>query len=223
MLRLVVDYPSAAAFLDAVEQEVANGGLLIRGARTVANERDCVVEVRIAGETVAEAPALVGTVARFGVTVSFEEPPAAILALAEQLRVPPPPPEEAGKPVQPTVAQKIAHALSGDREARLGLLRDHNKALHAFVLRNPRIQLDEVLFAAKLTTLAPDALKAISEHTEWSQNPSVCIALVRNPKTPLPIALRLLPKLPATEIKAIAKGGARDQLVFAARKLRVDG
>jgi hypothetical protein len=41
---------------------------------------------------------------------------------------------------------------------------------------------------------------------------------VKNPKTPTPVALRLLPKLPQTEVRAIAKGAGKDQLVFAARK-----
>ena len=34
-----------------------------------------------------------------------------------------------------------------------------------------------------------------------------------------PSALKLLPRLPQNELRAIAKGGARDQLVHAARKM----
>lgn len=236
--RLVVTYATPEAFLDAMEQEVANGGLLVRGVRPEGDDPACVVEVQVAQEPPVEVPAQIGTVARFGVTVSFEEVPAALTALAERLRgedfpapesqpapSAPPAPEAprgtaADRLAEMTVAQKIAAALSGDRETRLAVFRDHNKVLHAFVLRNPRLQLDEVLFAAKLTTIAPDALKIISENVEWGQNLSICIALVKNPKTPTPVALRLLPKLPQTEIRAIAKGAGKDQLVFAARKIQ---
>jgi hypothetical protein len=110
-------------------------------------------------------------------------------------------------------------ALSADRETRFALIRDTNKALHIYVLRNPRIGIDEVQFAAKLATLSPDALKYISEHKEWGLNSAICTALIRNPKLPLPLAIKLLGRIPSQEVRAIAKGGARQPLVNAARKL----
>jgi hypothetical protein len=73
--------------------------------------------------------------------------------------------------------------------------------------------------AARSATLAPEALRYIAEHRDWSMNPGVCTALVRNPKTPVPLALEALKRVPASELRAIAKGGARDQLVQAARRL----
>lgn len=236
--RLVADYPDSAAFIDAVETEVVHGGLLVR-AQPSPTDRDCVVELRIAGAVVAEVPGHIGSVARFGATIIFDEVPAELVALAEQLKNPAPesavepevPELESSEPEAPvfrnaaerlatlTVAQKIAEATLGDRPTRQAIFRDHNKVLHAYVVRNPRLQLDEVLVAAKMSTLSPDALKAIAEHKEFGQNQQVITAIVRNPKTPTPIALKLLPRLPQAEIRNIAKGGARDQLVFAARKM----
>jgi hypothetical protein len=75
-----------------------------------------------------------------------------------------------------------------------------------------------VQYAAKSPNLAPDAIKLIAEHKEWGTNTTVCTALVRNPKTPVPIALKLLERVPMSELRAIAKGGARDQIVHAARR-----
>jgi hypothetical protein len=69
-----------------------------------------------------------------------------------------------------------------------------------------------------MPSLSPDALKAIAEHREWGMNATICTSLVRNPKTLLPLALRLLERIPVSEVRAIAKGGARDQIVQAARK-----
>jgi hypothetical protein len=230
--RLVSEYADSTAFFEAVDNELAHGGLLVRGAQPT-TDRECVVELRIAGELIAEVSGHIGSVARFGATVVFDEVPADIVALAESMKVLPEPlpDEEPAAPEAPafrnaaerlatlTVAQKIAQATSGDRETRQALFRDNNKVLHAYVFRNPRLQLDEVLVAVKMSTLSPDALKAAAEHKEFGQNQQVIIAVVRNPKTPAMIALKLLPRLPQNEIRAIAKGGARDQLVAAARKM----
>jgi hypothetical protein len=117
------------------------------------------------------------------------------------------------------VSQKMQLALSGDREARAYLLRDTNKVLHVYVLRNPRIGLDEVQSAAKMASLSPEALKLIAEHREWGSNPAVCTALARNPRAPVPLVLKLLPRVPMAELRALAKGTGRPAIVQAARKL----
>jgi hypothetical protein len=236
--RFAVDYPTPERFIDAVEQEVVHGGLLVRAVQATPGDPECVVEVRLQGELIAEVKGHIGAVARSSVAVSFDPIPEELIAYATRLQHPADEAEEepAPEPNEPvrrgtisdrlaalTVGQKTALALSGDRETRMALLRDHNKMLHAFVLRNPRIGLDEVLYAAKLATLAPDALKFLSEHPEWGQNSQVWTALVRNQKTPMPVALKLLPRLSQNEIRAIAKGNARDQLVFAARRMLSGG
>jgi hypothetical protein len=119
------------------------------------------------------------------------------------------------------MSEKLDLALHGDREQRMQALRDPNKQLHSIALKNPRIGLEEVGWAAKQTTLNPDALKAIADHPEWGQNPTIATALVRNPKTPVPVALRMLQRVPYAELKAIAKSTGRPQVVQGARKLLV--
>jgi hypothetical protein len=242
--ELRVAYASAAEYLAAHDAEISKCGLLVRGAtldRAAALE-PCTLVVEISGEAVARVPGrIAAAVPGVGVAVVFEGMPPDLASLAARLRSPAA--EAAGEEGveggaeeahggprgtvadrldELTVAQKIAQAMSGDREVRMALLRDVNKSLHGCVLRNPRIGLDEVQWAAKLTTLSPDALKLIAENKEWGANATVCTALVRNPKTPLPLALRLLDRVPIAEVRAIAKGGARDALVHAARK-RVNG
>ena len=71
-----------------------------------------------------------------------------------------------------TLPDKMRLAITGDREVRFALLRDPNKQLHPMVLKNPRIGIDEVLWAAKLNAINPDALKVIAEHPEWSATPA---------------------------------------------------
>lgn len=243
-MRLAASYRSVDDYLEAYEAEIAHGGLLVRGGSGAAQGSACTVVVRV-GSDEFEVEATVMAVARSGVAVSFDEVPEELTLLAERLREIPEPlepveaptpshggaaPSRAPEPIASggtvtqrlatlSVAQRMAAALSADRETRIALLRDNTKAVHVYVLKNPRIQLDEVQYAAKMTTLSPDAIDWISKHAEWGANPTICAAIVRNPKSPLPAALRLLPRLAPGDLRAIAKGGARDQLVQAARRL----
>jgi hypothetical protein len=227
---LTAAFASPADFLIAFDAEIGKGGLLVRGA-SVGNApamSECRVSVAIAGEAAVEVTARIAAVVPgVGIAVIFEGVPAPLAELAARLRAPAAPAEEE-EPEQKgplterlkamSVQQKFQLALSGSRDERLALFRDHNKPVHVFVLKNPRIGIDEVQYAAKLPNLAPDAIKMISEHREWGMNSTICTALVRNPKTPMPIALKLLDRVPPSEVRSIAKGGARDQIVHAARK-----
>lgn len=225
-------YATLEEYAAAFQAEIGKGGLLVKGASlpAVAAMSACRLSIRVAGGAAVEVPARVAAVVPgLGVAVVFEGVPEPLARLAD-----PGAPEESGAalpeedsaPRGPAserlkalnVAQKMALAKSATREERFALLRDNNKVLHTFVLRNPRIGLDEVQAAAKMSSLSPEALKMIAEHQEWGMNSMVCTGLVRNPRTPMPIALRLLDRIPASEVRAIAKGGARDALVTAARK-----
>lgn len=230
-LVLKAEYATPDDYLAAHEAEVVKGGLLVRGASVegVAAMAECSLQVVVGAQTAAEVSARVAAVVPgHGVAVVFAGAPTELEALAGRLRsgeplegdrksAPPGPVSERLKAM--TVTQKMALALSCDRETRMALLRDTNKTLHIYVLKNPRVGLDEVQHAAKMPTLSPDAIKIIAEHKEWGLNSTVCTSLVRNPKTPMPLALRLLSRVPLSEIRAIAKGGARDQIVHAARKI----
>lgn len=226
-------FASPGDFLAAFDGEIARGGVLIRGAEIGSAQAmsECRVSFEVAGSPPVEAPARIAAVAPgVGVAVIFQGVPAALADLAVELRTPveataggqpaddPPRGALADRIKAMSIQQKMQAALSGSREERLALIRDPAKVAHVFVLKNPRIGIDEVLYAAKSPNLSPDAIKLIAEHKEWSVNAAICAALARNPKTPVPIALRLLDRVPVGELRAIAKGGARDQIVHAARK-----
>lgn len=250
--RIARTFATEADFLAAYEAEVSAGGLLVRGASvgSIPAMAPCVVVIRVAELQPIELPALVASARPGAVAVIFDGSPEPLHALAREIRRPRPtapageravshtpigsrPPTESRPPIETrplaerlsemSVGQKIQLAMNGDREARILLLRDQNKTLHSFVLKNVRIQLEEVQFAARLPTLAPDALKFISENLQWMATPSILIGLVRNPTTPIPVALKLIPRVPLSELRAIAKGGARLPLVQAARRLIARG
>jgi len=198
----------------------------------------CVVVLTIEGVEV-EIPARVGSITAGHIAVLFGDLPEQVTQLAELLRAAPaveaaPVVEVAAIAVEEeagggrstlserlrelTATQKMQLALAGGREERMALLRDVNRTLHGYVLRNPRIGIDEVLQAAKLTSLAPDALQLIADHPEWSRNATVCTAVVKNAKTPIAIAVRLLDRISDGDVRLIAKGAGRAQLVAAARR-----
>jgi hypothetical protein len=122
-----------------------------------------------------------------------------------------------------SVPQKRNLALKGERAARLLLIKDVNKTLHTFLLKNPRITVDEVKLIAGDRQANPEALKLISENRTWLQNPVIATALVRNPKTPSTIAVRLLDRLPLNELRHIAKSGGAGRAVVQAAKKKVIG
>lgn len=115
--------------------------------------------------------------------------------------------------------EKINLALSGGREERMALAMDSNRAVHHYLLKNAKISLDEVAFMARLPSLNPDVLDKIAENPQYTQNPSVTKALVYNPKTPVATAIRLLDRLPRSEVMNLAKrSGMNLRLVMAAKK-----
>lgn len=236
-LPLQMSWASPEEYAATFTSEISRGGLLVRGASLVGVQAgaDVLLSVKVAGGGSAEVPARVAAVVPgVGVAVMFNGgvPPelatlgspvleAEVLPLEEEegeeeVKGPPGPLSERLKKM--TVNEKMQMALTGTRDERAALFRDTNKSLHIFVLKNPRIGLDEIQSAAKSPNVSPDALKMIAEHREWGSNAQVAASLVRNPKTPMPLAMRALEKVPMSDLKAIAKGGARDQLVQAARK-----
>ncbi len=127
---------------------------------------------------------------------------------------------------EPRVAQgsspaidRIQLALRGDRDDRAAILRDRNRMLHVYVLRNPALSLEEVSAIARMTTVSVDTLKQIAERREWGHRPEIAISLVRNPTVPVPVALDLLDHVSPAELRNLAKDGrTREPIQRAARK-----
>jgi hypothetical protein len=117
--------------------------------------------------------------------------------------------------------QKMQLAMKGDRTARTLLLKDPNKNIQSFIIQNPRITLDEVKYLAGYRQANADVLNAIAVHRDWTQNPGVVAALVRNPKTPGPTAVRMMEKLPMAEIRRLAKSNDSPPAVAAAARKKV--
>ena len=116
------------------------------------------------------------------------------------------------------VGEKIQLATHGDRQARQLLMRDRAGPVQAALVRNPKITLDEIQALARAPQLAPEAAETLAQHPTYGLSPQIALALVRNPRTPLPIATQLIARLNPADLRAVAKGhGVRTQVAAAAR------
>jgi len=106
-----------------------------------------------------------------------------------------------------THAAKIQMALHGNRDQRNAILRDTNRTLHPYVLKNPQISIEDVLAIVKNALSGPELLKQVAERREWFQRPQVAQALARNPKCPPEVAVRALDYVPIDAVRQMAKGG----------------
>ena len=122
-----------------------------------------------------------------------------------------------------SVGEKVQLALHGNRDARALLMRERAGVVQSSLVRNPKITLDEIQALARAPVLAPDAAETLAQHPTYGLSPPVALALVRNPRTPLPIATAMVARLGPAELRAVAKGlGVRMQVAAAARKRLLD-
>ncbi len=120
--------------------------------------------------------------------------------------------EEAGKKLNVTqkimrmsVSEKIKLATLGNKEARTILLRDSNKLVCMAAATSPRITDGEILSLANSRTVNADVLRYIYSSREFLKVYAIKTSLVKNPKVPLPTALKLLFTLQEKDIKDLSR------------------
>jgi len=117
--------------------------------------------------------------------------------------------------------EKLLLAVKADRTERTLLLQDNDPRVLLSLLRNPRLTIEEVARLAKSPFLTFQIADVISKAPQWMPNLDVRLALIHNPKTPPALSLRILPTLPDTEVRNIARTGTSMPLKTAAlRKLQ---
>jgi hypothetical protein len=138
------------------------------------------------------------------------------LAQEPEAEAPAPPapetPEDAQKKLNITqrvmkmsVSEKIKLATLGNKEARTLLLRDSNKLVCMAAATSPRITDGEIISLANSRTANADVLRYIYSNREFLRTYAIKISLVKNPKVPLPTALKMLFTLQEKDIKELAR------------------
>jgi hypothetical protein len=233
-VRFCVTYHRGADLVRDHETQLAHRGLLVKVEPPEGLELydAASLEIALGAESVATEGKIVQMIPSFGVAIAFDSAPpelARLLAHARAFEGTDRDPEhrvrsdddveqtgddgevdDAGDPARPAAAsaakaEKIKLALHGSRDERLRILRDKDRTLHLFVLKNPQLGLDEVLAIAKNAQTAPDALKMVAEKREWYQRSDIALALLCNPKTPVPLAIRMIEHTAMAELRRLAK------------------
>jgi hypothetical protein len=242
-VRLTATYGSADELLSDQEKQWAVGGILVRLADPPDLPRLTRVELCLStpfgsAEVAAEVMQVLPGV---GVALSFDQDDSAVQALLSRARgetpqgveddqeeedrtfvrryVPNPAIDARTRVKNATQTEKMQIAIRGNREERNLIIRDSNRSLHQFVLKNPKIQVDEVAAIAGMRTVSSEVLNFIAARHEWASRPEIALALVRNPKTPVGRAVKLVDHISPTALRQLAKvAGLRMPILRAVRK-----
>ena len=106
------------------------------------------------------------------------------------------------------VPQRIMLASRASRGERQILCRESSPQVLLQLLANPRLEAGDVLQIAKSVHANGAILQRIASERRWSGNTEIVAAVVRNPKTPTPLAIKLVELVPTSELREMAKMGA---------------
>ena len=96
-------------------------------------------------------------------------------------------------------------AMKGDREARGILIRDSNKVVCSAVVKNPRITEQEIEGISAMRTVADEVLRIIALNRTWVRSYLIIHNLARNPRTPIPTAMNILPRIRTKDLQQLAQ------------------
>ena len=115
--------------------------------------------------------------------------------------------------------EKILLAAKAEKTERAVLVQDNDPRVLLSLLRNPRLTLEEVARLTRSSFLNYQIADVIMKSVQWMASPEVRLGLIHNPKTPQQFALRILPTLRESELRAIARSGTSMQLKQAALRM----
>ncbi|HKR00876.1 MAG TPA: hypothetical protein VJT09_09385 [Pyrinomonadaceae bacterium] len=104
-----------------------------------------------------------------------------------------------------TVKDRVKLGMKGDREARSILIRDSNKVVAQAVIHNPRITDQEVENIAAMRTVSDEVLRVIALNRAWARSYPIIFNLARNPRTPIPTAMNVLPRIHTKDLQHISQ------------------
>ena len=206
---------------------LAVGGLLLPTAKSLPPDTALTLALQVAGGAPVETAARVVAALPGALALHLEGDPAALVAALLAPR-----PETASTEPEGslwermrklTPPQKMLLAPKADRMERALLVQDSDPQVLFSLLKNPRLTLDEVVRIAKSSFLSFQAAELILKTQPWIANLDIRLALMHNPKFPIPFALRLLPTLPDSEVRQIAKGAATSMALKQAALKRIQG
>lgn len=103
------------------------------------------------------------------------------------------------------VPLKIKLTRGASRTLRAILIRDTNQSVALSVVNNAAMSDDEIAQVAASRSVIDEVLTVISRRREWLAKYKICLALAKNPRIPVGVAVKLLPKLSVRDLRAMSK------------------
>lgn len=100
------------------------------------------------------------------------------------------------------VRMKLSRGAS--RTLRGILLRDNNTNVAISTIKNNALSDEEVEQVARSRSVVEDVLVEIARRREWTSKYGIISALVTNPRTPLNISVRLVPRLSIRDLRGLS-------------------
>lgn len=138
--------------------------------------------------------------------------------LADVMERPPAPREDSsgrvpdfgkGRPL--SLGERKSVARTRDRALLLRVLRDPHPDVIRILLGNPHLTETDVIRLCAQRPIHADVLREVCCSARWVVRHGVRVALAKNPYLALPLALRLVPQLGATELRAIVGSPELDE------------
>jgi hypothetical protein len=111
------------------------------------------------------------------------------------------------------LGERIALARRAGRELIGALLRSTDGRVLAALLGNPKLTDRDAEEMARRPDAPPNALRRLSDHPRWGSLLAVRAALARNPRSPIPVALRWVARLPLSELDAVIEDERAPKIV----------
>ena len=103
------------------------------------------------------------------------------------------------------VPMRVKIARKASRQIRAMLIRDPNAQVAVTVITSNSLPDSEVEAIANNRSVCEEVLAEIPKRREWIKKYVIARALVKNPKTPLPIAMKLVPRMSVKDLRDLAK------------------
>jgi hypothetical protein len=102
-----------------------------------------------------------------------------------------------------TVPERVELAAKGNREVRKILSRDGSAMVARAVIQSPKVSDEDIAHFASSSLTNEEILRAIADNRQWAANRQVVTALVLNPRTPPPAAIRFLRTFQTNELRIL--------------------
>lgn len=103
------------------------------------------------------------------------------------------------------VPMRMKLARNANKQVRQLLIRDTNSQVAVTVITGNSLPDSEIEQIASSRTVCDEVIREIPKKREWIQKYTIAKALVKNPKTPLHIATRLVPRMSVRDLRDLAK------------------